>query len=59
MEETVTKNIAALWPTPEAWEVWLKIQGREDADVDSFTTSDGTIQEFIEKIKDIGLIEGK
>ena len=59
MEETVTRNIAALCPTPKAWKVWLKLQGREDADVGYFTTPDGTTKEFVEEVKIIGLIEGE
>ncbi len=59
LEETITKNIAALCPTPEAWEVWLKLQGREDANVGYFTTVDKTQEELMALIQKVELIEDR
>ena len=58
MEEVVTKNIADLCPTPEAWKAWLKLQGRE-AGVRYFTTVDKTLNELMTLSKTVELIEDK
>ena len=58
MEEMVTKNITALCPTKEAWEIWLKLQGRK-AGVGYFTTVDKTLDELMALTKTVELIEDR
>ena len=59
LEEVVNQNIDDLCPTPEAWKVWLKLQGREDSDVKYSTAVDKTLDELMALIKTVELIGDK
>ena len=60
MEETVTHHIADLCPTPEAWKIWLRLQGREDAGESYYTTVDKSLDELLAlETQTLELIEDK
>lgn len=60
IEETVTNHIPDLCPTPEAWKIWLRLQGREDAGESYYTTVDKSLDELLAlETQTLELIEDK